>query len=188
MLGSFVFFALLARTPVGGAIYEGLALIPEKVVYGLQLWRLLTYGLLHSLASPLHFIFNGLMLYLLGCELERRWGAKRFITFLLLTTVGGGVMVELSWLLGLTDSMVVGFSAATMGILVAWCIIYSYRTLHLFGIIALTGRQLLWVTVGFEVLSAIAINDTASAAHFGGMAVGAFLSTGAWRRLPMGRG
>lgn len=173
---------------MGASIYQGLALVPAKVFYDFQIWRLMSYGLLHSLSSPMHFIFNGLLLYFLGCELERRWGQKRFVSFILFSIAGGGLAVELSWLLGLGDAnMVVGFSAATMAILVAWCIIYSYRTLYLFGIIALTGRQLLWITIGFEVLCAIAINETASAAHFGGMAVGAFLTTGAWRRLPMGR-
>lgn len=187
MFGSFVFFALLARTSFGYSIYEGLAFQPDKALFQLQLWRFLTYTLLHSLASPFHFLFNGFVLYMIGCELESRWGEKRFISFVALTALGGSLLVELAWLLGLTDSTVVGISAVTMGMLVAWCIIYSYRSIHLFGLIQLTGQQLLWGLIGFEVLSAIAINNVSSTAHFGGMAMGAFLTTGVWRKLPMAK-
>jgi len=187
MLVSYVLFALSVRSSFGALLYDSLAFRPELALGQLQVWRFLTYGALHSVESPIHFLLNGLMLYMLGCELESRWGERRFITFLILTTVGGGVFVSLAWLVGLTDQMVVGFSAATIGMLVAWCIIYSYRTLLLFGLIAVRGQQLLWGVVGFELLSAIAINHISSAAHFGGMAMGAFLTTGAWRKLPMAR-
>ena len=43
-------------------------------------WQVASYGFLHG--SFVHLFFNMLGLWMFGSELERVWGAKRFIQFM----------------------------------------------------------------------------------------------------------
>ncbi|MGA1204515.1 MAG: rhomboid family intramembrane serine protease [Opitutales bacterium] len=166
---------------------------------------LLTYGLLHSTdqALPWHLLFNCLMLYWFGKELETRMGSERFMEFFLLCVLAGGVLWScFHFILGQTVA-VVGASAGVFGVLYLFCrnrwdILMSF----LFIPIQFTGKQLLWVLLGFQVFfllfaelpgSAVA---TAHSAHLGGM-LGAYIYerklmhlstlTAFFRRLTAGR-
>src|SRR6476659_2671677 len=46
---------------------------PGKVLHG-QVWRLLTYAFLHSSASVLHILFNMLLLWWFGSDMEALYG------------------------------------------------------------------------------------------------------------------
>src|SRR5262245_53508749 len=53
------------------------ALNPDLVFRHLFVWQLVTYMFLHGI--PLfHILFNMLVLWMFGCEIERVWGASRF--------------------------------------------------------------------------------------------------------------
>jgi membrane associated rhomboid family serine protease len=52
-------------------------------------WRVVTYGFLH--ASPLHILFNMLLLFQLGSALEDRLGRSRFLGVYALSVAGGGI-------------------------------------------------------------------------------------------------
>lgn len=181
LVATYLLFALLARTPLGYWTYDMLSLRPHAVFSTLQIWRLFTYAVLHDLGSPFHLIFNGLMLFFLGPELEHRWGSRRFLIFIALTTLGGSIFVCLSWLFGLSQGPVIGFSAATIGLLIAWGLIFSKRPILAFGLIPLTGMQIVWATVVIQFIYAIGSSNISSAAHFGGMSTAAILTLGWWR-------
>ncbi len=166
---------------------------------------LLTYGFLHSTAQalPWHLVFNCLMLYWFGKELESRVGSERFIEIFLLCILSGGLVWSAVHFITQQYSGVLGASAGVFGILFLFCR-YRWNTpmSFLFIPIQFTGKQLLYVLLGFQVffllfaeLPGTAGGATAYSAHLGGM-LGAFiyerklmqLSTlaGFYRRLTAG--
>jgi len=181
LVGIHVFFVLFARTSLGYELYQSLVLEPDLVFHKAQLWRLLSYGLIHDLRSPFHLLFNGLTFYFVGQQLEYRWGSRRLFLFLILTILGGSIFVCMSWLLGLSNAAVVGFSAAAIGAIIAWGLSFPHYSLHLFGVLPMTGMQVVWATVAIEFLFSLGLNGDSSAAHFGGMATAAILTQGWWR-------
>ena len=46
----------------------------------LWLWQFVTYMFLHSVSSPWHIIFNMLVLWMFGSEVERAMGTRKFLT------------------------------------------------------------------------------------------------------------
>ena len=179
IIGLFLAFAVLGHTSLGGYVYSKLVLNPYQAIYSGEVWRVFTYGFLHDANSPLHVIFNGLMLYMIGPQLEDRWGEKRFLLFILCAVLLGGLFVCLSFILGLSSSYVVGFSAATIALLIAWGLTYPQNQMYVFGILPLTGRQMVYGTIGLEVIFSVSSNGISSAAHFGGIAT-AFIFTMGW--------
>ena len=159
-------------------VWDLMRLEPTLVLQEWRLWTLLTYGLLHDPQSPFHLLLNGLLLFFLAPPLIDRWGEKRFILFMWLCVLGGGLSVWVLSLLGFTAGPVIGFSAAALGTVVGWCLTYPQRQIYMFGVFPLTGRVLLLATLAIEVLYALSLSPVSSAAHFGGMGMAAFLVQG----------
>ena len=77
--------------------------------YGLigqwRAWQPVTYLFLHSTDVLFHLIFNMLMLWMFGTELERRWGMQAFLQYYFFCGVGAGLLsVLLDVLTGLVGS------------------------------------------------------------------------------------
>lgn len=181
IIAVYLVFALIGHSRLGLMAYDSLILDPRLVIYKFQLWRLVTYAFLHDPSSPFHVIFNALMLYMVGTPLEERWGEKRFAIFIMCAIVLGGLMVLLSYLIGLSHASVLGFSAATIALIIAWGLTFSSQHIYIFGILPLTGRQLVVITIGFEILYAVSSNSISSAAHFGGILAAFILVFGLYK-------
>ena len=54
-------------------------------------WQLITYAFLHG--SMGHLFFNMLGLWMFGSELERLWGGRRYIHFLLASTLAAAAIL-----------------------------------------------------------------------------------------------
>ena len=181
IIAMYLGFALFGRNLIGFEIYNALVLNPHQVIKSFELWRLLSYGFLHDASSPMHVIFNAFMLYSIGPDLENRWGEKKFLSFIIIAILLGGCLVCLGYILGLSHASVVGFSAATMGLLIAWGLTNSHSTIYFFGLLPLTGIQLVYVTVGLEIVYAVSATSISSAAHFGGMLAGLIFTEDLYR-------
>src|SRR5580700_10987788 len=117
IIATYLAFAIFGRNVIGYTIYNALALNPHKVLHSFEVWRLVSYGFLHDATSPMHVIFNAFMLYSIGPDLENRWGERKFLSYILVSILLGGLLVCFGYLVGLSHASVVGFSAATMGLL-----------------------------------------------------------------------
>ena len=53
-------------------------------------WQVLTYGFMHG--SLLHIFFNMFALFMFGSEVERLFGAKRYLIYYLSCVVGAALM------------------------------------------------------------------------------------------------
>ena len=56
-----------------------LGIVPAQVVYRGWIWQPFTYMFLHSPASISHILLNMLMLWMIGGDLERHFGPRRFL-------------------------------------------------------------------------------------------------------------
>ena len=145
---------------------------------------LLTYGFLHSTdgALPWHLVFNGLMLYWFGRELELRLGSERFLECFLLCILSGGIIWSCVHFLTDQSVTVLGASSGVFGILYLFCR-FRWETMMEFMLLPLrfTGKQLFWVILGFQAffllfaeLPGSSASATAYSAHLGGI-LGAFI-------------
>ncbi len=149
-----------------------------KGIFGLQLWRVITYQFLHG--SFFHVFFNMLALYFFGPLMERWWGSKRFLAFYLLCGIGGAALYTgLSFvpdLLGVSlRSTLVGASGCVFGILAGCAMLYPHqRVMLIFPPIPMTMRTMALVFLGLGAMSVIvgSRNAGGEAAHLGGAAIG----------------
>lgn len=167
-----------------GVIYSALQLKPALLFEEHRYWTLFSSALLHDLANPTHLIFNGLMLFMFGPEMEDRWGARKFVGFMLLAELSSSVFVMGTHYLGLGSAPVVGASGITVGLIIAWAYTFPQREIYLFFVLPLKGIHLVYVTLAFEILNALSLSSVSAAGHLGGMLVGFFYGeTSPARRL-----
>jgi membrane associated rhomboid family serine protease len=145
---------------------------------------LLTYGFLHSTegALPWHLVFNGLMLYWFGREIEARMGSERLLECFLLCIFSGGVIWSCLHFLTDQNAVVLGASSGVFGILYLFCR-FRWNTVMEFPFLPLrfTGQQIFWVLFGFQMFFLLFAelpgsnpSATAYSAHLGGL-LGAFI-------------
>lgn len=158
-----------------------------KAVYGLQVWRWVTYQFLH--ADFFHIVFNMIGLYFFGPMMERYWGSRRFLLFYLACGLGGALLyVVLSFVPGVLSEApgngvltgqhyvgLVGASGCIFGILVACAAVYpNHQVMLMFPPIPMRMRTMAAVFVGIAMLALISGSHNAGgeAAHLGGAAIG----------------
>jgi membrane associated rhomboid family serine protease len=143
-------------------------------------WQVVTYALLHG--DMLHLFFNMLGLWMFGSEIERLWGTKRYIQFLLASVLSAAA-VQLLWtsLMG-SRAPTVGLSGALFGLLLAFGMLFPNRTIMpLFPPIPMKAKVFVAIFGGLELLLGLfGPSGVAHFAHLGGM-LGGFLMIRYWR-------
>ncbi len=150
-------------------------------------WQLLSYAFLHG--GVFHLLFNMFGLWMFGSELERLWGGRRYIHFLLASTLAAA-LVQLVWtqLIG-SNSATVGASGALYGLLLGFGMLFPNRTIQLLiPPIPMPAKVYVAVFGGLELLLGLSgPSGVAHFAHLGGM-LGGFLMIQYWRgRAPFSR-
>ncbi len=181
LVGCFIVSGLAAN--YAGNVAQFLSYVPvvsEKVRAG-EVWRLATYALMHDLTNPMHLLFNGMAIFFFGRSLEERWGAGRYLLFLLLTVVVGGTFVVGAGWLGIGTGSAIGASAFAEGLIVAWGLLYRDAQVRLFFAIPVKGITMVWFAAAMWVLDAVSQSPNSAAAHLGGMLTAVVLVMGVWR-------
>lgn len=198
----FVGQVVLERLVLGtDALSQALALTPERVLFGGAVWQLATYMFLHA-PEVSHILFNMLMLWFFGAELEQRWGSRFFLAYYMVCGVGAAVIyvacTALSaalWNVGtsLLFIPVMGASGAIFGLLLAYGMLFGERQIYFMMLFPMKAR-LFVILMGFiELVSLIQSrergSETAYLAHLGGIVAGyLFLKGwGRWQRRKWGR-
>lgn len=179
-----VWFAqlLLSGMEVNLAAYLGL--VPGRVIRG-WIWQPVTYMFLHSPQDLFHIIFNMLMLWMFGSELERHWGSRAFLRYYMICGVGGGLFVIVTGFLpGGTPSVpTIGASGAIFGLLMAYGLVFSERTILFMLIFPMKARTMaiiMFVVTFFYTFTQPA-GGISHIAHLGGAVVGFLYLKRAWR-------
>ncbi len=160
---------------LGGAIKSLLALHPSAALHGF-IWQFVTYSLLH--VDVPHLLLNGLVLAFIGSEIEALWGQRRFLFFYFICVIGAGLLfVFFQSLSSNPMSMQVpllGASGGIYGLLIAYGILFSERTLLFMMLFPMKAKHFIWVLAGVELLTSLTSGQGAvsSVAHLGGMGIG----------------
>ncbi len=149
-----------------------------KGIFGLQIWRWITYQFLHY--DFFHLLFNMIGLYFFGPLIERWWGSRRFLAFYLLCGLGAaGVYTLLSLVPGLlnvsSSTGLVGASGCIFGVLVGCAMLYpNQQVMLLIPPIPMKMKTMAMFFLGLALLSLVAGSPNAGgeAAHLGGAVMG----------------
>lgn len=178
---------LFAGTPKVSIVQEWLQLDTKKVVYGGQVWRLLTHAFCHDRYAILHIVFNMFFLIWFGCTLESMYGTREFLLFYLTAAVVAALtFVAMDLYMG-SSVPAVGASGAVMGVVMLYVMHFPRETVCMFW----TQIELRWLVLLYilwdlhPTLLALTgdpmFTGVAHAAHLGGLAFGFLYARSSWR-------
>lgn len=156
---------------------------PMGVWHELKLWTLVTSALIEVRFVGL--LFHVLILWMFVPVLERWWGIRKFLMFALWTSLAG---TTAGTLLGLAleptfpmTTAITGLDSFLYGAIVAFGILYRSQPVHFFGVLPLTGRQLMIGIIGFVSLFVIVGKEWAlGASYAASMGLAWLLTSGKW--------
>jgi membrane associated rhomboid family serine protease len=161
-----------------------LGVVPSGIASG-RIWQPLTYMFLHDPRGLLHLLFNMLMLWMFGGELERYWGGRAFLRYYMVCGIGAGVITFLVnyFLAGLRDTPVIGASGAIFGLFMAYGMIFSERTVLFMLIFPMKARTMALIMFGITFFYTVtqAGAGISHVSHLAGAVVGFLYLKRAWR-------
>jgi membrane associated rhomboid family serine protease len=148
-----------------------------------EVWQVLSYGFLH--ADLTHLFFNMLGLWMFGSELERLWGERRYMRFLLAGLLSAAATQLIFTALTGSPAPTVGASGALYALLLALGMLFPNRTIMpLFPPIPMKAKTFVLVFGALELLLGLyGGGGVAHFAHLGGM-LGGWLMIRYWRGQP----
>ncbi len=160
------------------------SLVPYQVLFEFKIWQPLTYMFLHSTREISHILFNLLMLWFLGADLEVKWGPKNFFLFYILN----GVSAALIYIFGMavyaliTGAQVglivpvVGASGALFAVMVAYGWHFGDRLMYFFMLFPIKAKYFVMILAFIQVASMLTSGtsggEVAYLAHLGGLISG----------------
>jgi membrane associated rhomboid family serine protease len=135
----------------------------------LWLWQFVTYMFLHSVSDPWHIIFNMLVLWMFGSEVERAMGTKKFLTMYFTAGIFAGIF----GCLFTPGSPILGASGAIFAVEVAFAMFYPNSTI-IFFVFPIKAKYLVMIFVGITVINCLmpSSGNVAHFAHLGGLLYG----------------
>ena len=165
-----IVFILIEISGQRNILFQLFGLVPRSVIYEYKIWQICTYLFIHG--GLLHIIFNMLVLWIVGKDLELEWGKNNFLTFYFICGVGAGLVTVIIN----TQSFipVVGASGAIYGVLVAYGFTYPNRIVYLYGLFPL---QVKYLVLGLGLIAFFASLSTSTSnishiTHLSGMLIG----------------
>ena len=137
---------------------------------GHQWWTIATYMFVHG--GFWQLVLNLYTVWLFGPRIEWRWGSSEFVRYYLFCGLGGWFF----FLLFTRDALLIGASAAVLGVMLAYAMRWPDDEVYLFGVVPLKVKWLVAMLVVVNLISGIAGGDQGSGvaylAHIGGLATG----------------
>ena len=155
-----------------------LGLHPQLVVEKFWFWQPVTYMFIHA-RSPTHVLFNMLILWMFGVELERLWRTRFFVKYYFVTGVGAGLisvalsLVPFAPLHAMYGSNIIGASGALFGLLLAFALYYPNRPILMFLLFPIPAKYFVAILGGIAMIMSIeGSGGVAAITHLGGLLVG----------------
>ena len=165
-------------------LFDHLALSYDGVLDAGEVWQLGTYMFLHDPTEISHILWNMLMLWMFGAQLESFWGARGFLRFYLLGGLGAALTVLLvGWVMPTHRAPTLGASGALYALLIAFGFNFPNNMIYFFGLFPIKGKHLVMIFIALGVVQSLTLSasNVSMSAHFGGMISGFLLVTGAWK-------
>jgi len=131
-------------------VFEWIGATPGNVWRDGKVWTLVTGPLLE-----LHFVtlcLSAFMLWMFMPQLERFWGTKRFLRFAAMTTIVGAIAGTATGLATGREVPIAGLDGMIYAGIVAYGVIYARQPVQFFGVLPMTGRQLMYGILAFLAL------------------------------------
>ena len=184
LLGTIGVFLLLQSRDPNTPINLFGPLTAEAVILKGQVWRLLTFQLLHG--DFWHLFWNMFGLWMFGRTVETQLGTRRFVWLYVACGIVGGLsecalnfVLQANTGLAYATVPIVGASAGVMGVVIAFAVLNPNATLLVMFILPMRAK---WLAVGYFALTTMEVMRTlqlsgelgggtmvAHAAHLGGM-------------------
>ena len=135
----------------------------------LWLWQFVTYTFLHSVSNPWHIIFNMLVLWMFGSEVERAMGTRRFLTMYFTAGIFAGIF----GCLFTPNNPILGASGAIFAVEIAFAMFYPNATI-IFFVFPIKAKYLVTIFAGITVFNCLIPTggNVAHFAHLGGLLYG----------------
>ncbi len=162
-----------------GSIFLELGLSPISFIYDLKVWQPFTYMFLHG-EGVMHILFNSLMLWFVGSELEKIWGSREFLKFYLFCGVGAGLVYALVTLFlvkffafnpVVLSVPTVGASGAIFGLMLAYGRIFGEKIIYFMMFLPMKAKHFVMILAAIEVFSLLMSglgSKVNNLAHIGG--------------------
>lgn len=152
---------------------------PSQVFEHGRVWTILTTSFLQP--SFFQLLLHGFMMFLFVPTLERFWGTPRFYRFVAATSIIGVLVgIGVGQLAGV-DAPVFSLSPFVWATMIAYGIIYARQPVQIFGVLPLTGRQMMIGFLAFLTLSTVLQQDWyQGAALAGAMVTAAIMVSKKW--------
>ncbi len=164
-----------------GLALGAFSLIPWLAVHAhswINLYTIFTYPFLET--NLLSVMFNGLVMWFLGSELERQWGEKIYIKFLLACSLVTGILfffISHFLLKGtaLGGGALMGLAGLSYGLCVAYATLYPDRQFMMMFAFPVKAKWFCLIMVGVELYMAIFSGNPAAMGHIISMGMGFLL-------------
>jgi membrane associated rhomboid family serine protease len=183
---------LLADKPTRLLLSQYLAATPENVFEHYRVWTLATGVFLETRFISL--LLHGLVMWMFVPTLERFWGTARFYRFFVVTSLVGTLVGTSIGLLTGPPAEINGLDPFIYAAIVAFGIVYARQPVQFFGVLPLTGRQLMLGFIAFLALFVGLQQLWAQGAAFAAAMIAAAVMTSkrwspglAWRRWRIAR-
>jgi membrane associated rhomboid family serine protease len=138
------------------------------------IFQLVTYPLME--VQLMAFIFNSLVVWFIGSELESQWGQKVYLRFLLINLLLVGlffVLINTVFFYGTAyfATPLHGLSGLNFALLMAYALLYPDRQMSLMMIFPMRARTFCWILAGIEAYMALFSGLASSWAHLLAMGV-----------------
>jgi len=118
----------------------------KLIINNFELWRLLTFSFIHT--DVLNLVFNSLMLWYIGSELESKWGTKNFIKFFLLINI---LSSSLSLLFPI-NGIFWGSNTFVLGLITAYAIYFPEQIMYFMFIIPIKMKWFVAIIASINLL------------------------------------
>ena len=183
---------LMANLDARKGLEDWLTATPSNVFEHGRVWTLVTSPLLEK--SFVGLLMHVVVLWMFVPTLERFWGTPRFYRFVAVTSImGTAAGTLLGFALG-SNAPILGLSPFIYASIVAFGIVYARQPVQFFGVLPLTGRQLMYGFLGFLVFFVVIQQFWEQGAAFAAAMLAAALMTSkrfspglTWRRWRIAR-
>lgn len=175
LIASGVVFLIASISKAVGAfnVPQLLGLSGSGLMSGL-IYQLITYPFVE--VGLMSFIFNGLVVWFIGSELESQWGQRVYLRFLLINVLGVAILSAMVNILLLHGTQayftpLFGLTGVNFSLLIAYAMIYPDRQMSMMMIFPMKAKTFCWILVGIEAYMALINNYTAAWAHLLAMGI-----------------
>lgn len=139
------------------------------------LFQLITYPFVET--SFMGILFNSLIIWFIGSELEKQWGEKIYLRFMLLLILGVGIIYSAVTILflngtGFYNSPLYGLSGLNLAYLIAYATLFPDRQMAFMMLFPMKAKTFCWILVAIEAYTAIVSSANTAWAHLLAMALG----------------